>query len=323
MTGILVIFEFIIGCVLLGFGASRFIKSSAIIGRRLGMSSLMLGMLLVGFGTSLPEILVSVIAASRGNAELAIGNAIGSNIANCGVVVSIVALISPIAIHSRLLKREFPIMVVVTLVVGLLVWNGYLTRVDGSLLLAALVIYLIWLFFIIPKYDLAHDSLIDEFRHSEQRQPHIHATVLWWFFGLASLLIGSDLLVSGASKFASWLGISDLVIGLTIVAVGTALPELASSVVAAMNKEHDIAIGNVVGSNIFNLLAVLAMPALISPTKLSNAVRYRDYPIMLGFTLLLWLMAVIPCKKHRLGRLSGFVLLALYVGYIVLLVVGR
>lgn len=312
-----VILEFLIGCSLLAWGADRFITASSSLAKHFGMPSLLVGMLLVGFGTSFPELIVSTIAAIKGSPGIAIGNAIGSNIANVGLCVGVTALIVPIAIHSKLLKREFPILISVTLVVGLLFWNNVLSRMDGLILIALLIAHLFWMISAARSKRVTYDVMAEEYKKEIKPKMSIKKSWVWWLVGLVFLFIASELLVSSATAIAHWLKISDFVIGLTIVAIGTSLPELAATVVSAMRGEHDIAIGNVVGSNIFNLLAVLVMPALITPGPLPPHLLVRDFPIMLAFTVALWLFSIFPLHKKNIGRVEALVLLLGFVGYVV------
>ena len=316
MVWFAVILQFLIGIGLLTWGADRFISGSSSLAKHFGMPPLFIGMLLVGFGTSFPELVVSAVAAFAGNPGIAIGNAIGSNIANVGLVIGISALVAPIVIHSKLLAREFPILVAVSLIVGLLLLNGDLSRFDGLVLLILLVIYLLWMIQITRNKKLAKDAMIEEYAQEVLPKMSVKKSWLWWFFGLVFLFVASDLLVSSASAIARYLHISDFIIGLTIVAVGTSLPELAATVLSVVRKENDIAIGNVLGSNIFNLLAVLLMPALITPGRLPAHLLTRDYPIMLGFTVLLWLFAMLPKRKKNIGRFEALLLLLAFVLYL-------
>lgn len=317
----LVIMQFLIGCGLLVWGADRFIVASSSLARRMGMSTLMVGVLLVGFGTSFPEIVVSAIASIHGTPQMAIGNAVGSNIINIGLVLGLSALIFPLTVHSKLLKREFPILLVVSLFVFILISNHYLSRIDGILLIVVLLLHLYWMFFMVPKLEKNHDALAIEFAKELPKHPmQLWVAIAWWLFGLALLFLSSELIVDGAVQIAKWLHISDLIIGLTVVALGTSLPELAATVMSAMKKEHDIAVGNVIGSNIFNLLAVMAMPALISPTKLPSSLIWRDYPVMLGFIITMWLFAFFPRKKPVLGRFGGTIMLLGFTVYLVWIV---
>ncbi|MCB1827142.1 MAG: calcium/sodium antiporter [Coxiellaceae bacterium] len=311
-----VILELLIGIGLLTWGADRFITACSSIAKHFGMPPLLIGMLLVGFGTSFPELVVSLIAALKGNSGIAIGNAIGSNIANIGLVVGVTALVAPIAIHSQLLKREFPILVAVSAVVGLLFWDNQITRLDGLLLIALLIAHLYWMIRVARSKKLSHDAMAEEYK-KELPKMSLKKAWIWWLVGLVFLFAASELLVDSASTIARWMHISDFIIGLTIVAVGTSLPELAATVVSAWRGEHDIAIGNVVGSNIFNLLAVLPMPALIIPGHLPSHLLTRDFPVMMLLTVLLWLFAFFPIHKKNIGRLEAGALLLAFVAYMV------
>lgn len=316
MSIVWIVIELIAGAALLAYGAERFIMSSAVLARNFKLPSLLIGILLVGFGTSSPELVVSAIAAAHGKAAIAIGNVLGSNIANIGLVLGLTALIIPINIHSRLIKREIPILIMITLIVGILLWNGYLSRWDGVVLLVLLTLQITWVSLSMAKDK---DPIAEEIAREEPKPMSTVRAVSWWFVGLGLLLAGSELLVNGAIKTAQLLGISDLVIGLTIVTIGTSLPELAATIVSALKKEHDIAIGHVVGSNIFNILAVLAMPALIDPGGFPSSVILRDYPTMLLFTIVMWLATFCLPGKAKLGRIVGGIFLSSYVVYLVYL----
>jgi len=312
------IIEIIIGAILLGFGADRFIVASASLADHFKLPRLITGIILVGFGTSFPELIVSATAAFHGKPEIAIGNVIGSNIANIGLVLGLAALLVPIKVHSRLIKREFPVLLLVSVIVGILFWQFHLSRMDGIILLFFLAAQLYWTAKAKPGAD---DSIIDELNQEMKPQMAKLKATIWWFVGLIILFVSSEMLVDGAVDIAKLLGISDLIIGLTIVTIGTSLPELAATISSVIKKEHDIAIGHIVGSNIFNSLAVLAMPALISPTTFPKAVLTRDYPVMMAFTLGLWLATFCFKKKAVVGRGLGLVLVLAYVGYLLVLII--
>jgi cation:H+ antiporter len=304
----------IAGLALLVWGADRFVTGSAATARNLGVSPMLIGLTVVGLGTSAPEILVSVVASSQGDAGLAIGNAVGSNIANIALILGSTALIAPLQVQSESLRREYPILLAVTLVTLLLMVDGALGRLDGLVLLAGLVLVLVGMVRIGIRERNA-DPMRAEYAAEipEHMRPALAA--LWVGLGLAALLGGSRLLVWGATNLASAFGVSDLVIGLTVVAVGTSLPELAAAVAAALKQEHDIAIGNVIGSNIFNLLAVLAVPALLAPGPFDPAVLTRDMPVMIGLTLVLFVMSYGFKGDGRISRAEGLLLLAAFVAY--------
>jgi len=288
MDWLLLIAEFIIGCALLAWSADRFIKGSVAIAKHYNVSSLVVGMVLIGFGTSCPEFIVSFFAAMKGSSGLAIGNVLGSNIANIALVGGVAALFAPLVIHSRVLFREFPFLIGVTLLVGLIFYGGMLGRIDGVILLLMFFVYLWWMFRMARQGKEAHDPLIEEMEHEvPPGTMSLRRATLWFVIGLVVLLGSAELIVDSAARISALLGLSDLIIGLTIVAIGTSLPELAATVMSCLRKEYDLAIGNVVGSCLFNLLAVLSVPALLDPGEINQAIMRRDYPVLLIITLLL------------------------------------
>lgn len=310
----------LVGLGLLVWSADRFVDGAAALAVRLGVSPMIIGMTIVGFGTSAPEMMVSAMAAFNGNPGLALGNAVGSNITNIGLVIGVTALISPLAVESQTLRREFPMMGLVIAFTLLLIIDQYLSFNDGLLLLTgmlALVMVTVW----IARKSPYDDPLAEEFSAEQSSQilePVDFGRPIWRLIsGLLLLLVASRMLVWGAVGFATSFGISDLVIGLTIVAIGTSLPELASSVVAARKGEDDIAIGNVIGSNMFNLLAVIGVAGAIDPTPIDNMLLLRDYPLMVLLSLALYLLArgsrSIP---GRIGRIPAALLLAVFVVYL-------
>jgi cation:H+ antiporter len=304
----------LIGLVVLVWGADRFISGAAALANNLGVSAMMIGLTIVGFGTSAPEILVSSIASFNGNPGLAIGNALGSNIANIGLILGFTALITPLAVHSSVLKREYPIMLAVTLISLALMWDGSLTRIDGAILLILLCVILGWMFY--SARTGQSDPIAGEF---DAEIPHDIPTgkaIVWLLLGLIALLASSRALVWGAANIASAMGISDVVIGLTIVAIGTSLPELAASIASALKGEHDIAIGNVIGSNLYNLLAVLSLPGIIAPGPFLPEILTRDQPTMLALTVALFIMGYgFFGRQGRINRLEGVILLSAFIAY--------
>ncbi|WP_417598330.1 calcium/sodium antiporter [Oceanospirillum sp.] len=298
----------IIGLALLVWSADRFIAGAAATAKNLGMSPMLIGMTIVSIGTSAPEILVSAIAAIGGNPGLAVGNALGSNIANIGLVLGITALIAPLPINMKLMRKEIPLLLGITLLAGAVMIDGQITLVDSLILVAALVLSLLWLF----KGD--SDSMADQ----EEEIPDMPQgkAIFWLLLGLALLVGSSRMLVWGAINIATSFGISDVIIGLTIVAIGTSLPELAASVASALKRHHEIALGNVVGSNIFNLLAVLPVPGFFATVVIDPDVMGRDYLTMAGLTLLVAALIVIMRKKGKLNRLEGGILSLIYIGYL-------
>lgn len=302
----------IIGFILLTWSADRFVGGAAATARNWGISPMLIGLTVVSIGTSAPEILVSLMSAIQGHTDIAVGNAIGSNIVNMGLVLGLTALIAPLPVKSALARREIPWLLVVTLVAGACLMNNYLGLMESLVLLSGLFITL----YLMITWQKSHpeEPLTDVDEIEEMSSSKAYVELIG---GLALLLVSAQILVWGAKEIATLLGISELIIGLTVVAIGTSLPELAASVASAMRGHHDIALGNVVGSNIFNLLAVLSMPGLVAPGPLNESVFARDYPVMLAFTVLLAAMAMVGKKPKTLGRFSGVVLLAGYVCYAV------
>ena len=311
----------IVGIALLVWSADKFVAGSASLARNMGMSPLLIGLTVVSLGTSAPELLVSTTAALVGASGIAIGNAIGSNIANIGLVLGVTALIVPLPIRSRLLRKELPILAVVTLLSGSLLFDNSLNRADGILLVIALVITL----YLFAKYQpgVGDSALLVE---EEEELPHLStkASLFWFAFGLALLIVSSRLLVWAATFIAQQLGVSDLIIGLTIIAIGTSLPELAASIASALKGHHDIAIGNVIGSNIFNLLAVMSVPAIISPYSFDQALVWRDYSLVFILTALLVYFCYTSIRSNKtiqIGRGKGSLFVMAYAGYLTLLFV--
>ena len=308
----------VLGFLFLVWGADRFVFGAAGTARNLGISPLIIGLTIVGFGTSAPEMLVSAVAAWQGNPGLAVGNAIGSNITNIALILGLTALVAPLATNSKLLRRELPLLLVTMLAgLGFLV-DGELSRLDGVVLMLGLAALVYWM----VRTALAErngDPLVSELSEGIPAEMSTPRALSWLGIGLLVLLVSSRLLVWGAVGIAEALGVSDLVIGLTVVALGTSLPELAASMASALRGEPDIAIGNVIGSNLFNLLAVLGIPGLIHPLGIGDDVLFRDYPVMLGLTLALFVMAYGIRSPGRINRVEGGVLLACYFGYQTLL----
>ncbi len=301
------------GFVLLVWGAERFVYGAAALARNLGISPLIIGLTIVGIGTSAPEILVSAVAAWQGDPAMGVGNALGSNIANIALVLGITALISPLKVNSKTLRREYPVMFLTMIVALLLVLDGQLTRLDGLILLIGLVVVLKWMITIGMKEK--KDPLELEYDHEI---PHIATdkALFWLIAGLILLLFSSRILVWGAVNIAHALGVSDLIIGLTVVAIGTSMPELAASIMSALKNEHDIAIGNVIGSNMFNILAVLGLPGLIAPHTLDPAVLTRDFPWMIGLSIALFVFAYGFRGEGRINRWEGLLLVCSYFVYL-------
>jgi len=310
----------IAGFALLVWGADRFVIGAAATARNLGVSPLLIGLTIVGFGTSAPEILVSAVASLQGNSGLAIGNAIGSNITNIALIIGATAVIAPLSISSGTVRRELPVLIATTLIAYLLLSDGQLQRTDGLILISGLFVMLAWVIHLALTSRNGKDPMAAEYAAEIPTDLSMGRALFWLLIGIIVLLASSRILVWGAVDIARFLGVSDLIIGLTIVALGTSLPELAASVVSARRNEPDIAIGNVIGSNMFNLLAVLGLPGVINPSGVEDAVLVRDMPIMIGLTLVLLFMAYGFRKRGRhINRIEGGLLLACYVGYQTLL----
>ncbi len=308
------------GIIGLIWSADKFVLGASTTARNLGVSVLIIGLTVVSFGTSAPEIFTSATAALRGAPELAIGNVIGSNIANIGVVLSITVMICPIHIPVSLLKEELPVLMIVTLAAVYIFQDLTINWVDGLILLILLALF-VW-FILKTKNALKKEHAVE----AEDIEDYIadistNKALGLMLLGLLVLLLSANVLVYGATGIARTLGVSELIIGLTIVAIGTSLPELAASAMGALRGHHDLALGNVVGSNILNLLLVLPVPAFLAPLSIDPEVFWRDTLAMLFITLILTLTVFIKIRtRQKLGRAIGAVLLLLYLAYTGLLV---
>ena len=313
---LLSVMAIIIGFGVLVWGAERFVHGAAAIAQNFGVSPLIIGLTVVGIGTSAPEILISVIAAYQGTPALAVGNALGSNITNIALVLGITAIVMPLTVKSETLRREYPIMFIVMLVSLVLVMDNHLGQLDGLILISGLFVMLFWM--IQQGKKQKRDPLEKEF---EKEIPDISTqkALLWFVIGLVLLIVSSRGLVWGSVNIAKAAGISDLVIGLTIVAIGTSLPELAASITSALKKEPDIAIGNIIGSNMFNLLVVFGIPGLMSPHTVEPAILERDFPFMIGLSIALFVMAYGFKGEGRINRYEGSMLLVGYIAYMAVL----
>jgi len=308
-----------VGFIAVVWGADRFVYGAAGLASNFGVSRLVIGLTIVAFGTSAPEMLVSGMAAAAGSREMGIGNAVGSNITNVTLVLGAAALVHPLTVHSRLLIREIPVLFLSMAVGWLFLWDGEFTRVEGIILLAGMFVLIAWIAMQGRKMQGEHlEAPIGGFEDAEIPDSLPTAKgVATFLLGLVFLLVGSRVLVWGAVGLARGLGVPELVVGLTLVALGTSLPELAASVAAARHGESDIAVGNVVGSNMFNLLGVLALPGIIAPGTVDRSVVVRDFPIMFGVTLLLLLMAL--DERNHIGRKRGITLIVVFIIYFVML----
>jgi len=302
------------GLALLVWSADRFVTGAAATARHFGMPALLIGMVVVGFGTSAPEMVVSALAASQGNPGLALGNAYGSNITNIALILGLTALLSPIVVHSQVLRRELPILAMVTALAAWQLWDGAISRLDALTLLAVFAALMGWSIYqgLANRGDALGLEMEDEM--AEQPLP-LRRAVMWLVVGLVLLIVSSRILVWGAVEVARGFGVDDLVIGLTIVAIGTSLPELASSLIATRKGEHDIALGNILGSNLFNTLAVVGIAGTIHPMTVGPEVLYRDVAVMAALTLSLFIIGYGLRGPGRINRFEGAALLAVFFGY--------
>ncbi|NVD36287.1 calcium/sodium antiporter [Marinobacter lutaoensis] len=305
----------LIGLVLLVWSADKFVEGAAATAKHLGMPTLLIGMVIIGFGTSAPELAVSAMAAADGNPGLALGNGYGSNITNIALIVGLTAVIAPITVHSQVVRKELPLLVGLTLFAGAQLLDGQLSRLDGAALLLVFAGIMGWSIYqgIRGKGDpLAGEPDADLVAHPMP----LKVALAWLVVGLVLLIVSSRLLVWGAVTIAQALGVSDLVIGLTIVAIGTSLPELASALASVRKNEHDLILGNILGSGIFNTLAVVGLAATIEPLQVAAEVLERDWTLMFGLTVLLLLMGWgLTGRQRTITRLDGGLLLMAYVAY--------
>lgn len=316
---LLAIVAVVIGLAVLVWSADRFVSGAASVAHYFEMPPLLIGMVIVGFGTSAPEMVVSALAATQGNPGIALGNAYGSNITNIALILGLTALISPIAVHSQVLRKELPILTLITALAAWQLWDNDLSRFDAVVLLLVFAALMGWTIYqgLRKRPDALAGDIEEEL---DVNVVPIGSAWLWLVIGLVLLIVSSRVLVWGAVEIARELGVSDLVIGLTVVAVGTSLPELASSMVAIRKGEHDLALGNVIGSNLFNTLAVVGIAGSISPLTVSPDVFNRDMLVMGVLTLSLFILGYGWRGQGRINRLEGGLLLACYIGYTAYLV---
>lgn len=301
----------IVGLVVLLWSADKFIEGAAGTATHFGMSPLMVGMLIVGFGTSAPEMIVSAFAAIDGSPGIALGNAYGSNIANIGLVLGATALLYPLSVGSRIVRREIPILVLVLLACFGFLHDGEISRVEAIIMLLAIVVIVIFNTF----YSNDNDSLANDMEDEIDGKDNLSKSLLWLVIGLTLLLLSSKYLVQGAVGIAEFFGVSDLVIGLTVIAIGTSLPELASSIAAAKKGESDMVLGNIIGSCLFNALAVVGIGGAIAPMNVAPIFLQRDFSTGFILTLVLWIFAFGIRKRKKINRREGGVLLLGYFAY--------
>jgi len=311
----------IFGLILLVWSASRFVEGSTSTAQHFGMPPLLIGMIIVGFGTSAPEMVVSSLAALQGNTGIALGNAYGSNIVNIALILGITALMRPIMVNSTVLHKELPILTIVTLIAAILMIDLKLSLWDAGILLFMFTCLMAWT--IRQGLKQKKDSLAKEMEMEiKSHGLPISRAVFWIAAGLILLIISSRILVWGAVELAQLLGVSDMIIGLTIVSIGTSLPELASSIIAARKGEHDIALGNILGSNLFNTLAVVGIAGIIQPLQVTQETLSRDMVIMGALTVSLFVIGYgVKGRQGRINRFEGALLLAVYIGYTLYLII--
>jgi len=301
----------LVGFVLLVWSADRLVAGASALARNFGVSALVVGVTIVGFGTSAPEMVVSALASLEGNPSLAVGNALGSNIANVGLILGLTCLLYPMSVERSTCFREIPALAAVTALTALLMIDGSLSRLDGVILAGGLALFIAAMLYRGRRevdLDPATQALMNEISQDMTNR----AATVWTLVGLLVLPLSAQILVTGAIEMATLLGVSEAVIGLTIVALGTSLPELAAAMASALRKEDDLCIGNILGSNLFNLLGVLGIAALIHPMTIESLLIVRDLPVM-AFTFLM--LAGMAVFAGRIGRVSAGVLLATYVIY--------
>lgn len=305
----------IVGLVILIWSADRFVEGAVSTALHLGMTPMLVGLTVVAFGTSAPELIVSAMAALQDSSNLAVGNAIGSNIANIALVLGLTTLVSAIPIKLGILRVELPILLIATSLATLVIMDGAIDFNDGLILIGLLIISLIAL----AKLSSSSEELPEEVDSAGD----IPQTKAYFYLlgSIIALILSSRMLVWGASGIATELGVSDLIIGLTIVAIGTSLPELAASIASALKGHHDLALGNIIGSNLFNLLAVMAIPAFISPPIIDQVSLFRDYGFMLALTFGLAILCLVNhvSKRDQIGKIAGITFLCSYIVYLVIL----
>ncbi|PSW04577.1 calcium/sodium antiporter [Photobacterium lipolyticum] len=302
-----------IGLVLLVWSADRLVFGAAALAKNLGVTPLVIGMTILAMGSSAPEMMVSATASLAGKTDTAVGNVLGSNIANIALILGLTALIKPLSISSAIIRRELPLMLAVTLIAGFLLWDNYLGFREGVLLVVLFVFFLLAMLKISRKAQQAGDPLTNEQESEIPEGVSNRAATVWIIVGLLLLPYAASMLVDSAVTIAKFFGMSDLIIGLTIIAIGTSLPELAASIASIFKGEDDMAVGNIIGSNVFNILAVMGIPGLLNPSVISPLAMGRDFYVMLGVSILLLCMAL--GKRRRINRIEGGALVSCFIAY--------
>lgn len=303
----------IVGLSLLVWGADKLVFGSAALAKNYGISPLVIGMTILAMGSSAPEMMVSAAAALDGKTDTAVGNVIGSNIANIALILGITALIKPLAISSGIIRRELPLMLIVTLLAGAIMYNNYLGFYEGVLLIVLFAAFIVAMLYISKSEQKNGDILLDEQESEIPEGVENKKALFWVVVGLILLPLGANMLIDNAVVIAKYFGMSDLIIGLTIIALGTSLPELAASVAGVLKGEDDMAAGNIIGSNVFNILAVMGLPALINPSEISPDLMNRDFYVMMGVSILLLFMAL--GKSRSINRIEGGILVTCFLVY--------
>lgn len=305
---------FFVGLVVLSWSADRFVYGASALAKNMGIAPMMIGLTIVAMGSSAPEIVVSAASSLAGNPDTGVGNAIGSNITNIALVLGITAMIKPLLVSSTTLKRELPVLLICTLIAVYFLSDSEMTRIEGIILISLFVLVIAGMAVLSFKVD-KNDPLVSETETEVPSNVTTSTAVFWLIVGLILLPLSAHFLVESAVFIARFYGISDLVIGLTIIAIGTSLPELAASVAGVMKGEDDLALGNIIGSNIFNLLAVLAMPGLIHPSIIDGAAANRDSLVMLGLSVLLFVFCFNLRGTRRINRVEAAILIIIFLGY--------
>lgn len=309
---------FLFGLALLSWSADRFVYGASALAKNMGISPMIIGMTIVAMGSSAPEIMVAATASLADNADTAVGNAIGSNITNIALVLGLTALFKPLAVNSMTIRREMPILLLVTLIAMFFLYDLFLKTWEGSILLVMFFMTIGGLTWLSLKAD-KRDPYIQESDEEIPSDVPTKTAVMWVAVGMLLLPFSADIMVDAAVNIAKYFGMSDLMIGLTIIAIGTSLPELAASIAGVMKNEDDLALGNIIGSNIFNILAVLAMPGLIAPGAIDAMAANRDMLVMFGLTAALLFFSLGFGKTSKISRFEGGMLVAAFIGYQVLL----
>jgi cation:H+ antiporter len=305
---------FIIGLAFLSWSADRFVYGASALAKNMGISPMIIGLTIVAMGSSAPEIVVSATASFNGNPDTAVGNALGSNITNIALVLALTALLKPLSVTSSTVRREMPVLLGVTLLAVYFLSDGQLVMSEGIALIVLFFVViggLTWMSLNVEKGDLLQAETEEELPSNVPT----HRAIFWVIVGLIFLPLSAHFMVESAVEIARYFGLSDLIIGLTVIAIGTSLPELAACIAGVLKGEDDLALGNIIGSNIFNLLAVLAMPGLIAPGLLDPSAANRDMYVMLGVTILLIAFSFNFRGARRINRWEGAALIACYLGY--------